>query len=319
MSANGGGIREFRLRPLVQAYGAFFVLLLVLILNALVTPNFMRMGTVWNMLLQSFPIIIMSLGMAMVIATGGIDISVGSTMAIASIVFAKLALDSGWGIPAASVGALSVVVVVGLFNGVLIGKFGFQPIVVTLVTMMIGRGAAAVINNGKIVTFYDSNLVDFGLYRAFGVIPIHIIIIAVAVLAVYLLVKETVFGIYLQAVGDNLAAARLVGVNAFRIIVTVYVVNAFLAGFAAIFETARLASADAINLGKLVEMDCIAAVAVGGTPMRGGQVRIIATLAGALTMQAITTMVNMNNIPYAYSLVIKSVIIVVALAVQKEK
>ncbi len=307
------------LRRTVQTYGAFFVLALVLILNAAITPNFIRMGTVWNMLLQSFPIIIMSLGMAMVIATGGIDISVGSVMAIASIVFAKLTLESGWGIPAASAGALVAATAVGLANGLLVSRFGFQPIVVTLVTMMMGRGAAAVINNGKIVTFYDSNLVDFGLYRVFGAVPIHIVIIAAAVLVVYLLVKETVFGVYLQAVGDNLSAARLIGVNTFRIVIAVYAMNAFLAGFAAIFETARLASADAINLGKLVEMDCIAAVAVGGTPMRGGQVRIIATLAGALTMQAITTMVNMNNIPYAYSLVIKSVIIVAALAAQKEK
>ncbi|MDR1613835.1 MAG: ABC transporter permease [Planctomycetota bacterium] len=302
-----------------QSYGAFIVLALILAMNALLTPNFLRLGTAWNMLLQSFPIIIMSLGMAMVIATGGIDISVGSVMAIGSIIFAKLSLESGWSILAAALAALGVTFCVGLFNGLLVGKFGFQPIVVTLVTMMIGRGAAAVINDGKIVTFYDSNLVDFGLHQVFGAVPIHIVIILAAVVAVYLLVKETVFGIYLQAVGDNLRAARLVGVNAFRVILVVYAVNAFLAGFAAIFETARLASADAINLGKLVEMDCIAAVAVGGTPMRGGQVRIISTLAGALTMQAITTMVNMNNIPYAYSLVIKSVIIVVALSVQKEE
>lgn len=319
MTTEPGGATRERMQAAVQAYGAFFVLAAILLLNALVTPNFLRMGTVWNMLLQSFPIIIMSLGMAMVIATGGIDISVGSVMAIGSIVFAKLSLESEWSILAAASGALFVSTLVGLFNGVLVGRFGFQPIVVTLVTMMIGRGAAAVINNGKIVTFYDSDLVDFGLYRAFGIVPIHIVIIAVAVLAVYLLVKKTVFGIYLQAVGDNIAAARLVGVNTFSVMATVYAVSAFLAGFAAIFETARLASADAINLGKLTEMDCIAAVAVGGTPMRGGQVRIIATLAGALTMQTITTMINMNNIPYAYSLAIKSVIIVAALAVQKER
>ncbi|MDR0362665.1 MAG: ABC transporter permease [Planctomycetota bacterium] len=308
-----------RAPEMLRDYGAFIVLFLILAVNALATPNFFRLGTAWNMLLQSFPIIIMSLGMAMVVATGGIDISVGSVMAIGSIIFAKLSLDAGWGILAASLAALAVTFCVGLFNGLLVGKFGFQPIVVTLVTMMVGRGAAAVINDGKIVTFYDSNLVDFGLYQVFGVVPIHIVLIAVAVIAVYLLVKETVFGVYLQAVGDNLRAARLVGVNAFLVILVVYAVNAFLAGFAAIFETARLASADAINLGRLVEMDCVAAVAVGGTPMRGGQVRIVSTLAGALTMQAITTMVNMNNIPYAYSLVIKSVIIVVALSVQKEK
>ncbi len=308
-----------RAGPFFQAYGAFIVLLLLLAANAVATPNFMRLGTVWNMLLQSFPIIIMSLGMAMVIATGGIDISVGSIMAIASIVFSKLALDSGWPIFAAIVAALAVAVLVGLMNGLLVGKFGFQPIVVTLVTMMIFRGLAAVINDGQIVTFYDSDLVNFGLYRLFGLIPIHVVIIAAAVAVVYFVVKKTVFGAYLQAVGDNPGAARLVGVNTVRILLVVYAINAFLAGFASIFETARMASADAINMGNLTELDCVAAVAVGGTPMRGGQVRIIATLAGALTMQAITTMVNMNNIPYAYSLVVKSIIIVIALSVQKEK
>lgn len=308
-----------RARVAFQNYGAFGVLALLLVANALATPNFLQLGTAWNMLLQSFPIIIMSLGMAMVIATGGIDISVGSVMAIASIVFAKASLEAGWGIWPSALAALAVACLVGAVNGVLVGGFGFQPIVVTLVTMMIGRGAAAVINDGKIMTFYESNLVDFGLYKIFDAVPIHIAIIVLAVAAVYFLVRETVFGVFLQAAGDNRRAAELVGINTFRIILTVYVANAFLAGFASIFETARLASADAINLGKLVELDCIAAVAVGGTPMRGGQVRIISTLAGALTMQAITTMVNMNNIPYAFSLVIKSAIIVIALSVQKEK
>ncbi|MCC8180588.1 MAG: ABC transporter permease, partial [Planctomycetes bacterium] len=205
-------------RQLIQNYGAFLVLAFLLLLNAAVTPNFIRLNTVWNMLLQSFPIIIMSLGMAMVIATGGIDISVGSIMAIGSIIFAKLALESGWSIVAASVGALAIATLVGLANGLLVGKFGFQPIVVTLVTMMIGRGAAGVINNGRIVTFYDSNLVDFGLYKVFGIIPIHIVIIAAAVVGVYLLVKETVFGIYLQAVGDNIRAGLGVRVGGLRII-----------------------------------------------------------------------------------------------------
>ena len=133
------------------------------------------------------------------------------------------------------------------------------------------------------------------------------------------LVKKTNFGLYVQAIGDNKVASKLMGLRTALILIGTYVLCAFLAGLASVFETLRMCSADPNNIGLNVELDCIAAVAIGGTSMSGGRAVIWGTLVGALVMQLITTMMNMNNIFYAYALVIKSVIIIIALYLQKEK
>ncbi len=299
-------------------YGGVVLLLAVIVMaNLLLTPNFRRVDIVWSMFLQSFPVIIMSLGMAMVVASGGIDLSVGSCMALASILFAKLSLFEGWSPLSAAGVALAAAVFMGVVNGLLIGRFALPALAVTLGTMLIGRGVTAAINEGKTITFYDSALVRLGLHRFFGIVPVHAVIIAATVAVVFLLVRKTVFGIYLQAVGDNAAAARSVGIRTGGIILAVYAAASFLAGIAALFETARLASSDPVSYGAQTGLDCIAAVALGGTPLGGGRARVIGTVVGAMTMQAVTTTVIMNNLPNAYALVLKALIIVLALSPRK--
>ncbi|MDR2433230.1 MAG: ABC transporter permease [Treponema sp.] len=299
-------------------YGAGIVLFFMVIINAFITPNFVHINTLWNILLQSFPVMMIAIGMTFVIATGGIDISVGSTMALSSIVLAKFLIfnNASFGVSLAL--ALGAALIFGLFNGVLVGVFKFQPIVATLILMISGRGIAQLFNDGVVISFYGDTYSAIGLYRIAGIIPVQVVIIAVTAIIALFILKRTTFGCYIQAVGDNIQASHLAGINTVGVLISVYIISALLAGLAASFETMRMLSADPNNIGKAIELDCIAAVAVGGASMSGGRAKIIGTITGTLIMQLITTMVNMNNVPYAFSLVIKSAIIVFALYLQKD-
>lgn len=261
----------------------------------------------------------MALGMTLVIATGGIDISVGSTMALSSIVLAKLAIHLEVSFGLSLLAALVAAALFGLFNGVLVGVFKLQPIVSTLILMVSGRGIAQLVNDGVVISFYGNNYSDLGMYRIGGVVPVQVVMIAIAMAVMVFVVKRTSFGCYVQAVGDNGQTAGLTGVNTTLVIIAVYVICALLAGFAASFETLRLCSADPNNIGNNIELDCVAAVAVGGTSMSGGRAHVLGTVVGALVMQLVIIMVNMNNIPYAYSLVIKACIIIAALYLQRKR
>jgi ribose transport system permease protein len=302
----------------IKKYGVGMVLLLLIIVNMIITPNFAHINTLWNVFLQSFPVIMIAIGMTFVIATGGIDISVGSTMALSSIVLAKFMIF--YQAPFAVCMALSIAAaaIFGLFNGVLVGVFKFQPIVATLILMISGRGIAQQFNDGVVISFYGDKYSAMGTYRIGGVIPVQVIIIGITALIALFVLKKTTFGCYVQAVGDNKKATFLAGINTVAVIIASYVISALLAGFAASMETLRMCSADPNNIGKAIELDCIAAVAVGGASMSGGKAKLAGTIAGAMIMQLITTMVNMNNVPYAFSLVIKSAIIIIALYLQKD-
>jgi ribose transport system permease protein len=301
-----------------RQYGAAIVLALLVAVNMAVTPNFTHINTLWNIFLQSFPVMMMAIGMTFVIATGGIDISVGSTMALSSIVLAKCLIVRQMPFGVSMGLALAASAAFGLFNGILVGVFKFQPIVATLILMISGRGIAQQFNDGVVISFYGDAYSAIGVYRIGGLVPIQVVIVIITVLAALFLLNYTTFGCYVQASGDNAKATYLAGVNTVVIILTVYVVSALLAGFAAAFETLRMCSADPNNIGKAIELDCIAAVAVGGTSMAGGKAKLLGTITGALVMQLITTMVNMNNVPFAFSLVIKAAIIVAALYSQKD-
>lgn len=299
-----------------REYGTLVVLAVVLIINMLFTPNFFKLGTVWNIIIQSTTIILTAMGMTVVISTGGIDISVGSVMAIASMVSAKAL---GFGVFPCIVLALLVSCVCGLFNGFMVAKFKIQPIIVTLTMMMAGRGIAQVLNDAMILQFYSPAYSALGTYRIGGAIPVQLIFILVVVGVVLFLVKKTTFGRYIQAVGDNPMASRLAGVNTFRTILLVYMLCSMFAGLAGVIETAKISAADGNAIGRLAELDAIAAVAVGGTSMSGGKAKVMGTVIGALIMQLITISVNMNNIPFEFAQVIKSVIIILAVYLQREK
>jgi ribose/xylose/arabinose/galactoside ABC-type transport system permease subunit len=317
-SKGEGLVWKLDLQRTLYKHGTLIFFVLLLLLNAFITPNFVSYGTLRNLLLQVFPIMLVSLGMMLVISSEGIDISVGAIMSISASVTVKLfSLEFGL-IPSIMAG-LAAGCLCGLFNGVMIARFKIQPIVITLILMIAGRGLAQIILGELSLSFYYTSLADLGSFKLGGLIPVQMIIMLAVILVIGFFVKTTVFARHVEAVGDNCRASKLSGVNIPLIIIGVYVLCGVLSGLAGIMEAARINSINAASLGLMVELDVIAAVAIGGTPFTGGKPRVMGTVLGALIVQLVTIIVNMNNIQFHYSLVIKAIIIVLALYLQKEQ
>lgn len=311
--ATAGGAR---LADYAPTYGALAALVLLVIINSVFTPNFFDVNNFRNILLQVSPTVLVAVGMTVVISTGGIDLSVGSVMAIASAV-AATSLDYGAGV--AILLALAAAAATGAFNGALISGFRIQPIIVTLALLISGRGIAQVLSNGgQLVPFSNAPFEYLGKGVLAGV-PVQVIVMAVVVGVAIFVMRATPFGRYVVAVGGNEAASRLAGIKIHRTKIIVYALSGLLAGLAGLIETARLGASDAQKVGLNIELDAIAATVVGGTPLTGGRATVIGTLIGALTMQIITTGFVMNGISYAWSLVIKAAIIIVAVYIQRPK
>lgn len=298
------------------AAGAVLALVLLVVLNGIFTPNFATQANAWNILWQVSSVVLVAVGMTLVIATGGIDLSVGSVMAIAAAI---VATQLGLGLPAALALALFGALAVGLLNGALVARAGIQPIVVTLATLIAGRGLAQVLSNdGQLVPVRDAVFETFGRGRI-GPVPIPVIIAALVVALAAFALRAAPFGRYVLAAGGNPSAARLAGVPVRRTIITVYALSGLLAGLAGLLETARLGASDGAKIGLNIELDAIAATVVGGTALTGGRATILGTVVGALVMQVIATSFNMLLVPYAWSLVLKAAIIVVAVYFQRPK
>ena len=294
--------------------GALVALALLVILNALFTPNFATASNLWNVLLQVSTVLLVAVGMTIVLATGGVDLSVGSTMAVAAAI-AAVTLDRGLAValPAALAGAAAV----GMLNGALIARYRVQPIVITLATLIAGRGLAQVISrNGELITIRDSGFAALGR-GAIGPVPVQVLIALGAVGLGIFLLRATPFGRYVLAAGGNAPAARLAGVPVRRTLILVYVTSAGLAGIAGLIEASRLGASDAAKIGLNMELDAIAAAVVGGTALAGGRATIAGTVVGALIMQVIATSFNMLLVPYSWSLALKAAIILFAVWLQR--
>ncbi len=307
----------------IKKFGAVYAFLLLMIINAVTNRNFLSVNTMWNLLIQAFPIIITSLGMLFVISSGGIDVSVGSVMAVAGVMNACIMNGIYQVFPKSTalgiVMALVVSLLFGFFNGFMISVFKMQPIIVTLTTYIIARGLAQLLANGKILSFSNTPFAEVGILRLPGNIPIQFIIEIVFILIAAFVIKCTVFGYQVQAIGENPQAATLCGVMTTRVRITVYMISAFIAAIAGLLVSSRTIAADPTNLGALSEMDAIAAVAIGGTSMSGGKSRIITTIISAMIIQLITITINMNNIHYAYARVMKGIIIIIAVFIQQDR
>ncbi|HJR07478.1 MAG TPA: ABC transporter permease [Pyrinomonadaceae bacterium] len=297
-------------------YGALAALVLLVLANALFTPNFADVNNLRNILLQVAPTVLVAVGMTLVIATGGIDLSVGSLMAIAAAL-AATNLERGLFVAVAL--GLTAALAVGLLNGALISGFRIQPIIVTLAMLITGRGVAQVISRGgQIILIDNQNFMSLG--KGFiGPVPVSVVVMILVVTAAIFLMRATSFGRYVAAVGGNEAAARLAGVKVHRTKIMVYALSGLLAGLAGLIEAAKAEASDATKVGLYIELDAIAAVVVGGTPLTGGRATVVGTLIGALIMQVITTSFNMLGIGFAWSLVLKAAIILIAVYIQRPK
>jgi ribose/xylose/arabinose/galactoside ABC-type transport system permease subunit len=310
------GRARVRVADYAPTYGALAALVILLLLNSIFTPNFFDVNNFRNILLQVAPTVLVAVGMTLVIATGGIDLSVGSVMAIASAV-AATSLDGGAAL--AVVFALAAATLAGAFNGALISGFRIQPIIVTLALLISGRGVAQVLSRGgQLIPFSNPSFEYLGKGAVAG-IPVQVIVMTLVVAVSVFLMRATAFGRYVVAVGGNEAASRLAGIKVHRTKIMVYALSGLLAGLAGLIETARLGASDAQKVGLNIELDAIAATVVGGTPLTGGRATVLGTLVGALIMQVITTGFVMNGISYSWSLVIKAAIIIVAVYIQRPK
>jgi ribose/xylose/arabinose/galactoside ABC-type transport system permease subunit len=299
-----------------QTTSALLALIVLVIANALFTPNFATTSNLWNILLQTSTVTLVAVGMTLVIATGGIDLSVGSVMAIAG---ALAATQLSHGVLVAGLLALGGALLVGSLNGFLIARNRIQPIVVTLATLIAGRGLAQVLSDdGQLVPIRDTTFALLGRGHI-GPVPAPVLLAVVVVAIVAFMLRATPFGRYVLAVGGNANAARLSGVPVQRTIVTVYAVSGLLAGLAGLLEASRLGASDGAKIGLNIELDAIAATVVGGTALTGGRATILGTVVGALVMQVIATSFNMLLVPYAWSLALKAVIILVAVFAQRPK
>jgi galactofuranose transport system permease protein len=314
-SAAAAGIDRHRVARFIQDYGVHLAVAILLLFNALFTDNFLQIDNLRTQLVQVAPVVIVALGMALVIGTEGVDLSVGSVMALAAAV---IPLYLGFGFWPAILMALVAGAAAGLLNGSLVAFVGLQPIVATLALLVAGRGLALVIAGGQLKQLHNAELLGLGDNELLGV-PYLVLIAAVLAIVVGFVVHRTTYGRQLVAIGGNRSAAQLAGLPVRRVLIITYVVSGVLAAFAGVLATARLTASDPSAIGNLFELSAITAVVVGGTPLTGGRVRVLGTVAGALLMQLLRATMIKHDLSDSVAQMTQAVIIIVAVYLARER
>lgn len=285
----------------------------ILLFNAFATPTFFEItvrggnlyGSLIDVLNRSAPTALVALGMTLVIATGGIDLSVGAIIAIAGVV-AAIGINKP-GKPFLMVLAESTAwaIALGAWNGLLVGYARVQPIVATLVLLVAGRGIAQLLSDGQIITFTDPRLASFGVGRLWG-LPVSITLVAGTALSLALLARLTAMSLFVECVGESSTASRYTGIDARAVRLTVYGISGLCAGLAGLLVVAQTKAADANTAGLYIELDAILAVVIGGSSLSGGKFSLWGTWLGALMMQALTTTILTRGIPIEWTLIVKA-------------
>lgn len=305
-------------KEIISKLGPLIGLILLIIVVSIMNPSFLTISNIFNVLRQVSISAIIAFGMTFVILTGGIDLSVGSTLALTGAVAASLL--AGGIDPIISMGvALILGLILGAINGLIITKGKVAPFIATLATMTIYRGFTLVYSNGKPI----SGLGDHASFQLFGKgyllgIPIPVIttIFAFAVLAFIL--HKTTFGRRVYAVGGNEEAAKLSGIHADRVKIAVYAISGFMASLSALILTSRLNSAQP-TAGESYELDAIAAVVLGGTSLNGGKGWIFGTLIGALIIGVLNNGMNLIGVSSFWQQVVKGIVILLAVLLDRKK
>lgn len=300
----------------------FIALAAVLGINWLLFPGFFDItlqdgrlfGSVIDVLNRGAPVAILAIGMTAVIATKGVDLSVGAVMAIAGAVAAVL-VTGGSSAVVAVAAALLVGLLCGLWNGILVTYLEIQPIIATLVLMVAGRGLAQLVTEGSIVTFSDPVLIFIGTGSLFGM-PMPIVIAGVLAVGATLIVRKTALGLLIEAVGVNRSAARFAGISSGLLLVVVYTFAGFCAATSGLIVAGDIRGADANNAGLWLELDAILAVVIGGTSLLGGRFSIPMSVVGALIIQAMNTGILISGFSPEFNLVVKSGVIILILVLQ---
>jgi simple sugar transport system permease protein len=296
---------------------------LLLAFNLVCTPGFFRLewiegrlyGSPVDVLNRAAPVLLTALGMTLVIATGGIDLSVGAVIAIAGSVAALLITRTDLGVAPIVVLALGVCAGAGVWNGLLVAVCGIQPIVATLVLMVAGRGIAQLLTDGQIITFAQPGFAFIG-GGYLGGLPFAVTIVAVMFLLTAVLTRLTALGLFIESVGNNETASRYAGVNVRLVKLLAYAYCGLCAGTAGLVVSSDIKAADANNAGLYVELDAILAVVIGGTALTGGRFSLPGTIVGALIIQTLTTTILTRGVPVELTLVVKALVVLAVCLLQ---
>lgn len=307
----------------------------ILLFNLLFTPGFFHIeikdgrlfGSLVDIANRAAPVMLLAIGMTLVFATGGVDLSVGAIMAISGAVaatvirpdYVKGVIEYGEVQPLFLVLAVPLIIslLAGVWNGLLVAFIGIQPIIATLILMVAGRGIAQLITQGQIVVFIHEPFQYIGSGFLFG-LPFPIILVLLTFTATYFLTRKTGLGLFIEAIGANSVASRFIGIRERLITLSVYIFSGFCAGLAGLIVCADIKAADANNAGLFLELDAIAAVIIGGT-MWGGRFTILGSIIGTLIIQSLTTTILTRGVAPEVTLVFKAVVIILVALIQSEK
>jgi simple sugar transport system permease protein len=312
-------------------------LALLLLFNLVTNPHFFSLtvrdghlyGSLVDILNRAAPLIIIALGLTLVIATHGIDISVGAVVAISAAVAAtltggELVIHGGlqevsrFPMPVVIAGALAAATACGMWNGLLVAYVGMQPIIATLILMVAGRGVAQLITGGQIITIYYTPYFAIGNGWVAG-IPFALALAGAVLLAFALLTRRTALGLFIEAIGVNPVASRFAGVRARSITFWAYALCGLCAGIAGLIVSSNVKSADGNNAGLLFELDAILAVVLGGTSLAGGRFTLVGSVIGALIIQTLTTTIYAAGVAPEVTLVVKAMVVFLVSVLQSDR
>ncbi|MFZ6817924.1 ABC transporter permease [Undibacterium sp. Ji22W] len=312
-------------QPLLRPLAALFTLLLIALIAI---PGFFQLemkgghlyGSLIDILNRAAPLMITAIGMTLVIAIRGIDISVGAVVALSGTVAAMLVggnlmmhngvpeyvsrIPMGWALCA----ALGVALLCGCWNALLVGVLGLQAIVATLILMVAGRGLAQLLTDGQIITVYYPPFFFLGSGYLFG-LPFSVTVVLTVFALTTFLMQKTALGLFIKSVGINPIAARMVGIKTTALIFFAYMFCSACAGLAGLMISANIKSADANNAGLLLELDAILAVTLGGTSLGGGKFSLAGSVIGALIIQTLTSIIYSIGVAPEVNMVVKALVV----------
>jgi len=305
-----GRLRQVPVQELVLPV----VIIALVIVGVIIRPGvFLTSDNLLNVLTQASITGIIAIGMTFVIATGGIDLSVGSALAAASIAGGLLVVYGSW---IFIVGALGMALLIGAINGLIITWGKVVPFIATLAMLTIARGLALWMSDKTPISLIQLDILQFfGSGRVLGV-PVPALVFVAVTVAGWVLLNRTSFGRHAVAVGGNRSAARIAGIRLGRVVFAVYVLTGLCVGISAVLLSGRLASASPV-VGNLVELDAIAAVVIGGTALTGGKATVTGTFFGVITFGLIFNLLNLLNMPTEIQGIVKGAIIIVAVVLQR--
>ncbi len=308
--------KKFQLN--VRQLGPVVALVILISLVTILNPNFIRPNNLLNLLRQVSINAFIAFGMTFVIITGGIDLSVGSVMALSSALVATLMISGVAPILAIILGIL-IGAILGSINGFIITKGKVVPFIATLSTMAIYRGATLVLTEGNPITKFEGGKIFEMIGRGYIFkIPFPVILMILAFAILYVLLHRTTFGRKVFSIGGNEKAAYIAGINSHRVKFIVYTISGMLASIAGLILTSRLNSAQP-TAGVAYEMDAIAAVVIGGTSMAGGYGRIVGTIIGALIIGTLNNGLNLLGVSSFYQQIVQGIVILIAVLLDRKE